>query len=623
MSTPLDESAATKKSPLQEIVQPFIDLVHAPRALWGINLAYMIEGFCYFGVLQYLAMYFKQYAGLDDIWSQRSKMVLTAGITIAMFFFGGRADKWGVRSALLGAFVLMVLGRCLLAFAPGAGGSGFSSPMYLVAVGGILLVVLGYGIYQPAAYGGVRRFTTPATASMGFAMLYAVMNLGGWLNSFMTPVRDRYEIRGAYWFYMALTLVSLVTTWFILTRRTVTNAISTADAGRAAAAAEAKAIKSEAPAEGSKSAAAVGPARVPGHLWVVAVAVWCGAAYLAYHEMTALREPEMRFLKVALLVFSCLILVSPLVLVAIPAGGRRSVQAWAAAHPLANAKFFFFIFCLIPVQTLFAYNFGTLQAYVDRAYSAPAVLAGAGIQLPESTSMPAEAGSNGGAPGAVAATSSSLATRAGAPVVTASAPSAEAGASPGAAAAQKTVKYRDLPENIQKQVTLWQRWTIWTGEHFEAATNLNSLLIFILVPIITAFTQRRQVYTMMIVGTLIMAAPAFLLATGTNFLTLGAFIVTMTVGEAIWQPRFLQYAAQIAPEGRTGAYMGVAQFPWFLTKMIVPIYEGILLQKYCPAQGAMNTRVLWLISASIAIVTPVLLILAKGWVGKDMKTAHE
>jgi POT family proton-dependent oligopeptide transporter len=38
----------------------------------------------------------------------------------------------------------------------------------------------------------------------------------------------------------------------------------------------------------------------------------------------------------------------------------------------------------------------------------------------------------------------------------------------------------------------------------------------------------------------------------------------MTIGEAMWQPRFLQYAAEIAPEGRTGAYMGVAQFPWFL-----------------------------------------------------------
>ena len=63
-----EQAAADSKSPLQEIIQPFIDLVHAPRALWGINLAYLIEGFCYFGILQYLAMYFQNYAGLDDIW---------------------------------------------------------------------------------------------------------------------------------------------------------------------------------------------------------------------------------------------------------------------------------------------------------------------------------------------------------------------------------------------------------------------------------------------------------------------------------------------------------------------------------------------------------------------------
>jgi len=50
----------------------------------------------------------------------------------------------------------------------------------------------------------------------------------------------------------------------------------------------------------------------------------------------------------------------------------------------------------------------------------------------------------------------------------------------------------------------------------------------------------------------------------------------------IW---FLQYAAEIAPPGRTGIYMGVAQFPWFMTKMLVPLYSGYMLQRYCPADS--------------------------------------
>ena len=94
----------------------------------------------------------------------------------------------------------------------------------------------------------------------------------------------------------------------------------------------------------------------------------------------------------------------------------------------------------------------------------------------------------------------------------------------------------------------------------------------------------------------------------------------MTVGEAMWQPRFLQYAAEIAPEGRTGAYMGVAQFPWFLTKMLVPLYSGLMLQRFVPAEGPRDPETMWLYFAVIAMLSTFLLILAKGWVGKDFKT---
>ena len=127
---------------------------------------------------------------------------------------------------------------------------------------------------------------------------------------------------------------------------------------------------------------------------------------------------------------------------------------------------------------------------------------------------------------------------------------------------------------------------------------------------------------MMIAGTFVMAAPAFLLTLGTNGPLLFGFLFVMTIGEAMWQPRFLQYAAEIAPEGRTGEYMGVAQLPWFLTKILVPLYEGWFLQNYCPATGENRAQLMWFMFGCIAIWTPILLLLGKSWVGKDMKTAH-
>ncbi|NJN63973.1 MAG: peptide MFS transporter [Acidobacteria bacterium] len=105
-------------------------------------------------------------------------------------------------------------------------------------------------------------------------------------------------------------------------------------------------------------------------------------------------------------------------------------------------------------------------------------------------------------------------------------------------------------------------------------------------------------------------------------MTLFGYIVLMTFGEAMWQPRFLQYAAEIAPEGKTGLYMGVAQFPWFLTKLLVPLYSGYMLARYCPPEGARDTETMWLYFAIIAMSSTVLLILAKGWLGRDFKTKH-
>jgi proton-dependent oligopeptide transporter, POT family len=469
MSTPVEEPVQ-KKSPLEEIVQPFVDLVHAPRALWGVNLAYLIEGMVYFGMLGYLAMHFSDYifAGLPqaDIYSHRSVMVLTAGITLAMFVLGFVPDKWGVRRALLVAFCCLLAGRIVISGASSLGlPRGLWSPVHLATLGGILLVVIGYGMYQPAAYAAVRQFTTPKTAGMAFAMLYALMNLGGYLPSYAFLLReDKYAglgIVGTYWVYTGFTLLALILTFLILSRRTVQRAIESAKAERAEADPKAAPAESVKPADTAK-------------------------------------------------------------------GG---VGHWLRNHPLADPKFAFFIFALMPVQTLFTYNWFILPQYVSRAFEG------------------------------------------------------------------------------------------WIGEKFELASNANPLLIFVLVPIIAAATQKRKVYNMMVLGTLVMAAPAFLLTLGPTPLTLFGYLLIMTIGEAMWQPRFLQYAAELAPEGRTGQYMGVAQLPWFATKMLVPlIYSGYVMSKYCPAEGPKDTQTMWFIFGCIAIVSPILLILAKPWIGKDFKT---
>ena len=136
---------------------------------------------------------------------------------------------------------------------------------------------------------------------------------------------------------------------------------------------------------------------------------------------------------------------------------------------------------------------------------------------------------------------------------------------------------------------------------------------------VAALTAKRKVYSMMIWGTLVMAVPTFLLVLPPSPTMLLTYILLMSIGEAMWQPRFLQWVAEIAPEGKTGAYMGIAQFPWFMTKVITGLYSGYFIAQYCPMVGPQNTQVLWFIYALIAMSTPVALWLARGWMRRGVK----
>jgi len=464
------QESNTAKSIIKELTQPFKDLFKASRALWGINLSYLLEGITYFGVVGYLVIYFTDFIKLDDISAGQMVGFQTAGITLAMLFLGATVDWIGVRKSLLYALLFMLIGRVFLTLGPSiTSNTGLWSSAHLIAMLGIFGIVLGYGIYQPACYAAVKLFTTEKTSAMGYAMLYAIMNLGGFLPGIIAPpirkafASDQEGMLAVMWVYVALTVLGIIVVAIILTKKTIEKTIQDSSVETK------EKIAADKKAEDEKSA-------------------------------------------------------------------KEKIKFYLKNFPIRDYRFMFFIFILIPVQTLFAHNWLTLPVYYKRAFT-----------------------------GVVA-------------------------------------------------------------DNFEFFTNFNPLLIFILTPMVAAMTIKRDTYQMMIYGTFVMAFPTFILALGPSIYTVFAYLTLMTIGEAMWQPRFLQWVAEIAPKGMTGIYMGIGQFPWFLTKVVTSLYSGWFLMHYAP-EGVdplkMNTETMWLIYGCIAMVSSISLFLARGWMKKGFKVRHE
>ena len=849
----------------------FVHLARAPRALWGINISYLLEGLAYFGVLTILGKYLSEDVGMSDFHAGWVYSVFTGGITFSMLVLGGVSDKIGIRRALLIALGLMVCGRTFLGIS-GAffeHGQGAGSPMFFTVLVGLAFVVVGYGMYQPAAYAGVKAFTNKKTAAIGFAMIYAVMNLGAFFSGIISPpVRQATSMTGVYWVFVVITVLAFLAVLVILTRRVADaarkeveqdNQRFDADEAGQSAVDDGEAADGEESDEPGEVPAREAADRLPPRpvlepqAMIFALAVVGGLGGFLYQTITAAKPPLAQAVsahsdsagKLWKVVKTGAAPASKKPQPAAPGvtrlmgdyqRSRDSLQLVLAAAPgqargrpgVASGRIEPQVFTIASqrfdrdLELLRALARGSSQALrmprlspsrtrqvrdVLRHHAVTTMAAAYGMAVPVDSaivdslrrrmkeideqiipmapaqvqqvarlaSLPPAAmltalgrsiqrtiqsvrvllpGQEGlalvaglsaerdyalslarrlGAGGAAApmgpvsrqllqkmfmADSSAALDQARLLIAAVRQPniiermtrgltdllmslsgsgqqqqkktppsfaSVKIGSVLAAHGELAKLLPAALPLTIGARIQRWlkrfglfllpallfavllirrllqlrpehpfhdRRFTFFIfvlvpvqtlfahnwltlpyyinrvfagsalGDNFEFFSNLNPILIFILTPLIAALTARSDAYKMIIWGTLVMATPTFLLALPPAPALLIAYIVLMTVGEAMWQPRFLQIIAEIAPEGKTGAYMGIGQFPWFLTKLITGMYSGWFIATYVPRVGPQDSQMMWLLYAFIAMLSPVLLVLAKKWMGAYLEQRH-
>lgn len=181
----------------------FTALKSVKPGFWSCLLIFMLDGAAYFGVLNILTLHLTTAVKLDDAEAGRFVAIfLTGAVTILAAAFGFLVDRWGVRRTMIITIIAAFLGRALLALAASLPMSGLLSAVAM------LLMAFGAGLLQSAVYAGVKLATDERTSTMGFSLIYAIMNGGIVLESLVSsPVRAAWGTTGVMWMCTMITVV--------------------------------------------------------------------------------------------------------------------------------------------------------------------------------------------------------------------------------------------------------------------------------------------------------------------------------------------------------------------------------------------------------------------------------
>jgi dipeptide/tripeptide permease len=162
--------------------------------------------------------------------------------------------------------------------------------------------------------------------------------------------------------------------------------------------------------------------------------------------------------------------------------------------------------------------------------------------------------------------------------------------------------------------------------------NVNPLIVFTTVGLVTHFMRKRSALFSMTVGMFIMPVSALFMAAGNlmpegNIIGMHPVAFMMVVGiafqgfaETFISPRFLEYFSLQAPKGEEGLYLGFSHLHSFLSSILGFVMSGFLLDKYCPdprlfssqsewAGAASNAHYIWYFFVAIALISAVALII--------------
>jgi hypothetical protein len=98
---------------------------------------------------------------------------------------------------------------------------------------------------------------------------------------------------------------------------------------------------------------------------------------------------------------------------------------------------------------------------------------------------------------------------------------------------------------------------------FGSIYAINPALIIVGVPLVSSVTATARHFDMIFRGSWITSLSPFILAAWQSIPGAVLFVVTLSIGEMMWSPRWYDYTMAMAPAGKEGVFgaLGAYSFP--------------------------------------------------------------
>jgi dipeptide/tripeptide permease len=174
---------------------------------WIVNVMEMFERLAYYGVRAVIAIYMvlPQSMGGPEFTHVEKGMIFAHWAfwqSVLPMFTGGLADRYGHKNTIVVAIVIKIAGYILMA----------TQMDYWGFYTGCMLLAVGTAIFKPGVQGTLAATLRASNASVGWAVFYQLVNIGG----FLGPVIAGYLRNTFSWswvFYSCAVIVSVNFLW--------------------------------------------------------------------------------------------------------------------------------------------------------------------------------------------------------------------------------------------------------------------------------------------------------------------------------------------------------------------------------------------------------------------------